>query len=194
MRPWMILSMSALVACEAAEPEDDVDVPPPGPAWADYAGDGAVQRVEAERYLGRWYEIASVPLPFQRGCRDTTATYVDRGDATIAVINRCVQGDGTVWELEGSARAVDDSFARLKVSFFGAGEADYWVVELDEAADGAYRTAAVSDPSQLSLWILHREPELDAEVEAELLERLDERGYRPERMEPTEQGFADDPS
>lgn len=35
----------------------------------------AVERVEIERYLGKWYEIAKIPNRFQRKCtKNTTAT------------------------------------------------------------------------------------------------------------------------
>ena len=34
-----------------------------------------VERVDLDRYLGRWYEIARYPAPFQEGCTATTATY-----------------------------------------------------------------------------------------------------------------------
>jgi lipocalin len=34
-----------------------------------------VSDVELERYLGRWYEIASIPQRFQRGCVASRATY-----------------------------------------------------------------------------------------------------------------------
>ena len=33
-----------------------------------------VEEVELERYLGKWYEIASYPQRFQQGCSKTTAT------------------------------------------------------------------------------------------------------------------------
>jgi apolipoprotein D and lipocalin family protein len=37
-----------------------------------------VPHVDIERYVGTWYEIASFPQRFQRGCTGTTATYTIR--------------------------------------------------------------------------------------------------------------------
>ena len=34
-----------------------------------------VAKVDLQRYLGTWYEIASFPQSFQKGCTGTTATY-----------------------------------------------------------------------------------------------------------------------
>ena len=54
-----------------------------------------VARVDLERYLGTWYEIASFPQSFQRGCTATTATYTLRTDGEIDVLNRCRKGRST---------------------------------------------------------------------------------------------------
>jgi apolipoprotein D and lipocalin family protein len=42
-----------------------------------------VPHVDLQRYLGTWYEIASFPQSFQRGCTATTATYALRDDGDI---------------------------------------------------------------------------------------------------------------
>ena len=34
-----------------------------------------VPEVDLEKYVGTWYEIASFPQRFQKGCHGTTATY-----------------------------------------------------------------------------------------------------------------------
>ena len=51
-----------------------------------------VAHVDLAHYLGTWYEIASFPQSFQRGCTATTATYTLRSDGEIDVLNRCRQG------------------------------------------------------------------------------------------------------
>ena len=66
-----------------------------------------VARVELERYFGTWYEIASFPQSFQRGCTATMATYALRGDGDIDVVNRCRKGslDGKEKSARGRAQA-----------------------------------------------------------------------------------------
>ena len=48
-----------------------------------------VETVDVNRYLGKWYEIASYPAWFQKGCTATTAEYSLLPDGKIQVVNRC---------------------------------------------------------------------------------------------------------
>jgi len=79
----------------------------------------AVEKVDLERYVGMWYEIAKIPNRFQRVCDyGTTATYALRPDGHIDVVNRCFDKDGKIHEARGMAKVVDKpTNARLKVSF-----------------------------------------------------------------------------
>jgi apolipoprotein D and lipocalin family protein len=46
-----------------------------------------VQKVDLNRYMGRWYEIARLPNRFEKGCVATKATYTLRDDNTVDVLN-----------------------------------------------------------------------------------------------------------
>ena len=48
-----------------------------------------VPRVDLQRYLGTWYEIATIPQRFQKGCVGVTAHYSLRKDGAIDVVNVC---------------------------------------------------------------------------------------------------------
>ena len=49
-----------------------------------------VPALDLHRYAGTWYEIAHLPLFFQRRCAaDTTATYTPRPDGRLVVRNAC---------------------------------------------------------------------------------------------------------
>src|SRR5512146_1442774 len=66
-----------------------------------------VDRVDLDRYLGDWYEIARFPNRFQRQCvGDVKATYAKRTDGRIDVINRCRTANGVI-EARGVARVAD---------------------------------------------------------------------------------------
>ncbi|RDV37043.1 hypothetical protein DV096_16165 [Bradymonadaceae bacterium TMQ3] len=135
-----------------------------------------VDNLEIERYLGTWYELASVPLRAQRGCVGTTATYSLRGDGDIRVYNRCLKGgfDGKVSDITGRAWVSDERDpAKLNVRFFWPFKSPYWVVALD----GGYRWAAVSGPEQEKLWILSRTPCINAQTFAQIYDGLDRRGF-----------------
>ncbi|HVE86554.1 MAG TPA: lipocalin family protein [Myxococcales bacterium] len=140
-----------------------------------------VPRVDLSRYTGTWYEIASFPQGFQRGCTATTATYSLRDDGDIAVLNRCRQGrvDGREQSATGRVRVVDPSTnAKLEVSFFGPFWGDYWVIDLGPS----YEYAVVGHPSRDYLWILSRQPTMDPERYEEILRRLEAKGYQTARL------------
>jgi apolipoprotein D and lipocalin family protein len=142
--------------------------------------------VDLERYLGRWYEIASFPQRFQEGCVATTATYSHREDGRIRVFNECRDEtfDGELREIEGVAWLADSGDpARLKVRFFWPFWGSYWILEVDPE----YRHAVVGHPSRDYLWILARTPELPPDVYAGILERVAAQGYDLERLVVTPQ-------
>jgi len=152
-----------------------------------------VERVELGRYLGTWYEIASFPQRFQRGCTATTETYTARDDGQIDVLNRCRKDslDGEEKSARGRARVVDPvSNARLEVSFFRPFWGDYWIIDLD--AD--YQFAVVGHPNRDYLWILSRAAALPEATYQAILSRLEAQGYETERLvrtlQPTEAGQA----
>jgi apolipoprotein D and lipocalin family protein len=146
-----------------------------------------VPRVDLPMYLGTWYEIASFPQRFQRGCTATTATYTLRDDGDLDVVNRCRQGapDGPEKVATGRARVVDRATnAKLEVSFFRPFWGDYWIVELGED----YRHAAVGHPSRDYLWILARTPSMSPDLYDAILGRLSAQGYETARLVRTAHG------
>ncbi len=145
-----------------------------------------VSRLEIERYVGTWYEIASFPQSFQEGCTGTTATYKARDDGELDVINRCHLEtlDGELDVAEGRARVVDEKTnAKLEVSFFRPFWGDYWVIELGDD----YQYAVVGHPSRDYLWILSRTPQMDPSLYNELIAKLEQKGYETERLVVTKQ-------
>ena len=143
-----------------------------------------VPRVDLDRYAGRWYEIASFPQRFQRGCTDSRADYRLRGDGAVEVLNSCLR-DGRVDTAKGKAWVVDKATgAKLKVSFFWPFRGDYWIIELGEA----YEYAVVSAPSMKYLWILSRTPQMDERRYQAIVGRLQERGFDVAKLSRTPQG------
>jgi apolipoprotein D and lipocalin family protein len=151
-----------------------------------------VAQVDLGRYLGHWYEIASFPQSFQRGCTASTATYTPRPDGEIDVLNRCRRGavDGPEKAARGRARVVDrKTNAKLEVSFFRPFWGDYWIVDL--GAD--YEYAVVGHPSRDYLWILSRTPTMEPQVYDGILARLTAQGYETTRLVGTAQPAAPSP-
>jgi len=154
------------------------------------AEDGrSVDRVDPARYLGLWYEIATSPSQQQTACAGTTAEYTLIDESTIGVTNRCYLGslDGRLSRIEGTARPLDDTYARLLVDLGFGFEAPYTVIDLVESdEDEPYDYATVS-AAGFQFWILSRTPQIPDELYATLLERIEDRGGDSSRLVRTEQ-------
>ena len=143
-----------------------------------------VDYVDVQRYLGTWYEIASFPQRFHKGCTATTATYSLRDDGQINVLNKCHKDslDGRLKTAKGRARIVDaETNAKLEVSFFRPFWGDYWIIDLGDD----YEYAVVGHPGRDYLWILSRTPQMDDATYHEILKRLEAQGYETERLDVT---------
>jgi apolipoprotein D and lipocalin family protein len=143
-----------------------------------------VESVDLDRYLGRWYEIASYPAWFQKNCTAVTADYSLRDDGVIEVVNSCRKDslDGKLKQSKGRAKVVDrETNAKLKVSFFGPFWGPYWIIDLDPE----YQWAVVGAPNRKYLWILSRTPQMDEELYEEIVSRLPAKGYDSKGLDRT---------
>ncbi len=128
-----------------------------------------VDYVNIDRYLGKWFQIASIPQSFQEGCTNSQAEYSKIKPGLIKVINSC-EVDGRTRAVQGKARVVDISTnAKLKVQFMGSPEGDYWIIELDDR----YQYAVVGVPSRKALWILSRTRQISDDLYNDLLKRIE---------------------
>lgn len=143
-----------------------------------------INSFDAEKYAGKWYEIARLPHSFEKGLVRVTATYNLYEDGKIDVVNagykESVLNSGGS---DANALSVAKGQARLKksnrngfleVSFFGPFYADYVVIALDEVN---YQYAMVTSSSKKYLWILSRTPELDDKIYSDLLVLASKSGY-----------------
>jgi apolipoprotein D and lipocalin family protein len=131
---------------------------------------------ELTRYLGRWYEIARLPNPFEKGLVNVTATYSQRDDGLVKVVNEGYKDsrNGKHSVATGRAKFVEGpDVARLKVTFFWPFYGDYRVVELDREG---YGYALVTSGTKY-LWILSRAPALDRAIVDRLLAKAAALGY-----------------
>ncbi len=162
------------------------------PLLARAAGDHAplqtIEKLNLQRYLGTWHEIARTPNWFQQKCAsDTSADYSLNPGGTLRVVNRCRLADGSLNEAIGEARRVGaaDS-AQLQVRFAPAWLSwlpmvwgDYWVIDIDPG----YQLVAVSEPKREYLWVLARQPQVDGRAYEALLERLRQQGFDLSRLQ-----------
>ena len=147
-----------------------------------------VDSLNIERYMGRWYEIARLPHPQERGLHSITATYALKEDGTVSVANSGYRQDGLLKKAHGKAYRPDEKApGRLKVSFFWFFYGDYLVIELDPN----YQWAMVSSSGGKNLWILSRTPYMERTLYEELLERARKRGFDLSELVVVEQKVLD---
>ena len=145
-----------------------------------------VENVDASRYLGKWYEIARLDHTFERGLEQVTATYSQKENGSIKVINRGFNTEKKVWkEAEGKAYFIDPANAdgsrtgKLKVSFFGPFYGAYNIIELDKTD---YRYVMICGPDKSYLWILSRTPQLDDTVKQTLVAKAKSLGFATDKL------------
>ncbi|OAL76781.1 hypothetical protein AY606_12500 [Acinetobacter sp. SFB] len=141
----------------------------------------AVDKVDIQQYAGKWYEIAHLPMYFQRKCvADITAKYSVNADKTMGVLNSCRIASGEMISSEGVAYPQNEGNSKLKVSFLPKGlrwlpltKGHYWVLRIDPD----YKVALVGGPSDKYLWILSREPQIEEATYQSYLQTAQQYGY-----------------
>lgn len=146
-----------------------------------------VKQVDLKRYAGKWYEIASFPNFFQRGCQCTTATYTLEGDK-IYVLNQCRRGSkDKLSKANGKAWQPDPSQpGKLKVQFFWPFSGDYWILHLDPD----YQHVLVGAPKRNYLWILSRTKTMPAATYNKLVDIAKAKGFDTSKLVKTKQDCA----
>lgn len=154
----ILLSMAALFSCKSPEELSTVD------------------KVDIDKYLGTWYEIARLPNSFEKGLKCVTATYSLKDNGRITVFNKGFASESKrLWKsAKGTAWVPDKAYpARLKVTFFWPFTGNYYVLALDED----YQYALVGDPSRKYLWVLARDTSLDESIYSQLMDLAREKGF-----------------
>lgn len=151
-----------------------------------------VKNLDLERYMGRWYEIASFPSIFQpKNGVDTRATYSLNPDGTVHVLNEVWNGGKRAF-IEGSAYKTDPKSdeAKFKVKFYVPPflpiipvTGDYWVLYIDPE----YQHAVIGQATRSYLWILSRTAHVEEETYKALVEKAVEEGYDVSKLHKTPQ-------
>lgn len=169
MKLWPVVTGVAialtLVACKSPTPSKGVT---------------PISQFDASRYLGKWYEVARLENRFERGLQRVSATYGQRSDGGISVLNRGYNPQTGKWsESEGKAYFTGKpTTGALKVSFFGPFYGGYNIIALDDD----YQYALVTGPDRDYLWILSRTPAIPASVKAEYLRLAGSLGFKTDRL------------
>lgn len=142
--------------------------------------------VDLNKYSEKWYEIATYPQRFQKGCNCTTAEYTMTDKGYVIVENRCNKDsiNGKVSYIKGKAFVEKDSGnSKFKVQFFWPFKGKYWIIDL--ADDYSY--AVVSHPNRKYLWILSRTPQMSEKTYEAILSRLTNNKFDITKLQLTKQ-------
>lgn len=129
----------------------------------------AVKNFQLERYLGKWHEVARLPVGFEENMSDVTAFYSPGKNNTVSVTNCGIRAGKSV-SSNGVARFKNSpDTGELEVSFFRPFYGDYRIISLDEN----YTLAAVTSSGKDKLWILSRDKNPPPEKISALLDQLE---------------------
>lgn len=141
----------------------------------------AVAPFSAERFLGRWYEIARLPNSFEEGLSDISAEYSIMKSGDVRVLNRGYDPTAKRWRsAEGRAYFTQGRHVgELRVTFFWPFFGWYRIIELDQANYG-HMLIAGGDGDLL--WILARTPKLETSVLQGLIDRASALGFDTDKL------------
>ena len=143
-------------------------------------GATAVQDFKADKYLGKWYEIARFDYRFEKNLDNVTAEYSKKDENSLNVKNRGHNYKKDKWsESIGEARFVNSpNEGRLKVSFFKPIWAGYNVIDIDDD----YKYALVAGNNLDYLWIMSRETTIPESYKQRFLEKAKALGFKTENL------------
>lgn len=123
--------------------------PPPLPTVAD---------VDLDRFMGRWYVLASIPTFLERGAHNAVETYTRAADGTIdtTFTFRRHSFDGEVVEYRPRGYVTDGSPGVWGMQFLWPIKAEYRIVQL--APD--YSQTVIGRSKRDYVWLMARAPEL----------------------------------
>lgn len=166
----MVLVLAGLCLTSCFSAKSRVDAP------------ATAKAVDLKRYTGRWFEVARLPMPFQKADEAAIAEYGSNADGTISVHNIAIRPDGTQHDIRGYARVLNPpDNTKLAVRFstwFGPlipvpEEGNYWILHVD----AGYQEAIVGTPDRKYLWVLARSPRISEQSYAALLARAERLGF-----------------
>jgi len=139
-----------------------------------------ITNFDAQKYLGKWYEIARFDFLFERNMSNVTAEYVENDDGSILVINRGYNLNQHEWKKsEGKAKFREGvDIGALKVSFFGPFYSDYTVLAIDDS----YSYALVGGKNYDYLWILSRTPDMPYSIQQQYVDMAESIGFDTENL------------
>lgn len=157
---WAVVMAALLLsACAARGPEMET-----------------VDHVDLDRFMGKWYVIASIPTFLEKDAYNAVETYTMNDDGTIDTEFTFRKGgfDGKLKDFNPKGFVKDtESNALWGMRFIWPIKADYRIVYLDDD----YSRTVIGRQKRDYVWIMARSPEIPEEDYEKIIEFVDSIGY-----------------
>jgi apolipoprotein D and lipocalin family protein len=140
----------------------------------------APDRVDLDRFMGRWYVIANIPTLLEKDAYAATETYERRADGAIATTFSFHKGslDGPVKTYHPIGYVRNAANTEWGMQFIWPFKAEYRIAYLDPT----YSQVIIARSSRDYVWIMAREPHVSDTDYQELLARVGAMGYEVSRL------------
>ena len=141
-----------------------------------------VERVDLNRFMGKWYVIASIPTFIEKDIYNAVESYRLANDGTVQTTFTFNKGalDGPVktYNPRGFVRD-DESNAVWGMQFIWPIKAEYRIIYLNDD----YTQTVIGRSKRDYVWIMAREPSIPEEDYLRIVEFLSEQGYNIEDLQ-----------
>jgi apolipoprotein D and lipocalin family protein len=139
---------------------------------------GPMEKLDIDRYLGLWYEVAAYRGGFNKECRCITVEYdVVPNKKYLSVTNHWIRfrhNRSRIFTAEGKMFYKNEAdHTRLMMQHHWPFRHESYVMGL---ADD-YSWVVLSHPKQKRIWILSRDPSLTPEVNDKIMELIANKGF-----------------
>ena len=136
-------------------------------------------KIDLNKYVGKWYEIARIPADFEPDMTNVVAEYSLLDNGNIQVVNSGYI-NGEFREIVGFAKTTNRDDL-LRVSFFPGIYSDYKIL----AIDVDYQLALIGGNNKNYLWILSRYPKIKKNIYDYFVNIAKEKGFNINKLEVT---------
>jgi len=134
-----------------------------------------IENIDYKAFEGKWYSLYSIPTLMDKNWKQTTETYTLKDDEHFDVFTTYHKEGKTEEKTISSKLFLDAEKADgdMKAQFFWPFKIGYWIIEIDED----YTYVVVGHPDEKYLFIMAREPKMEAKLLADIIERCRQKGY-----------------
>jgi apolipoprotein D and lipocalin family protein len=138
-------------------------------------------RVDLERFMGRWYVLACTPIVIDKAAHNAIEHYRLDDDAKIQTTYQFRDGgfNGELKTYTPVGWVYDESTnVEWRMQFIWPFRSEYIILHVDED----YTETIVVHPNRKYAWVMARSPQLDTARYEQMLKQLEDNGYNMETI------------